>query len=186
LPLPLRKRIWVAMGPEMMAENHAVRSEGLVRRIQLAIACVQRVLPIWYSAFPKDNKPELMLEMVERYLNDQTDWDSVWELKNNFWGRLDNLLCKEKHFDSLYVGFASACVVTTVLQDEVMDDLADSPLDEELDAYSWDSRFYASLAYAGGASWDKHSSIPRRREFWTWYISEIPEVYNNLSNPNFK
>lgn len=75
---------------------------------------------------------------------------------------------------SIAVGFAAVCAVTTALNDEVfgVTELDDLRSDRELDPYEWDASFYASIAYAGGASWESQSSAQKRRAFWEWYLNE--------------
>ena len=51
--------------------------------------------------------------------------------------------------------------------------------DEDLDPYTWDTAFYASLAYSENESYDEETKIQKRREFWLWYLNEgVMKAYN--------
>jgi Immunity protein Imm5 len=185
LTLPWRKRIWMAMGPLQKEGERALINVGLRRRAELAIMAAKHVLPIWQAAFPGNRGPERMFDIARRYLSGSIDFKAAWESKNRFWGELENLVAQgSESVTAIAVGFAAANAVTTAICDERFDPDNIDPeiLDENLEPYEWDVGFYASIAYAKGASWEPGSDATRRREFWEWYINEgVPFSFNSAS-----
>jgi hypothetical protein len=169
LVLPARKRIWAAMGPRTVVRGRADMGVGVVRRTKLAFTAAQHVLPLWERSFSANHEPQNMLATAERYLAQQINFSTAWNLKNRFWGELERIASA-----GAAVGFAACQVVTTSLSDEQFDpeNLDSPPCDKNLDAYEWDASFYASVAYAGSAPWEENGDIGRRHEFWRWYLQE--------------
>src|ERR1019366_29473 len=179
LALPLRKRLWSAMGPREADGARAILGPGLQRRTTLAILTVRHVLPIWETAFPTNHKPEWMLAVAQEYLDQLTDFQTVRGLNNLFWSELDCLGSV-----AVAVGYAAAQSVTTALSDERFDPAALDTVvsDQDLDPYQWDASFYASVAYAGSAPWEEKPHTNRRREFWTWFLEvAVPAAWDSAS-----
>lgn len=186
LILPQRKRIWAALGPCLMDKDgiRAVHGIGLQRRTTLAILCARHVRPVWEQVWPNDDDPHQMIKTAELYLNQALDFDSVEERKNQYLGKLDNLLSKGEHEAAINVGFAAGRAVFTALHDEDFDphNIDDDLMDEDLDVNEWDASFNAAAAYAGGFPWEENSSSTRRREFWEWYLNEaVPLAWTSAS-----
>ena len=182
LVLPLRKEIYRLMGERIEDnEGHAIKTEGYFRRLKLAVLCVNHVLSIWENVMPNDNTPANILKSINDYLSGKKDWDCLWEEQNDFWAVLDNYLCDGNDYgNSIYVGHASINAVMVALNDE---DLGGEDyiniFDEDLDPYTWDTAFYASLAYSENESYDEETKIQKRREFWLWYLNEgVMKAYN--------
>src|SRR5215813_13350294 len=179
LLLPARKRLWAAMGSRIVVGSKAILGPGVRRRTRLALLTTERVLSIWEQTFPTNLGPKHMLATAEEYLAQRIDFKTAWDLKNRFWGKLENL-----GSIAVTVGFAACQVVTTALNDERFnpEDIETELFDHNLDPYEWDASFYASVAYAGSAPWEAESNSTRREEFWEWYIKEaVPRVWNSVS-----
>jgi hypothetical protein len=184
LVLPARKLIWSAMGPCKMEGTRAIVGPGLQRRTRLAVLAVRHVLPIWERALPTNREPQRMLEIAEEYLGQVIDFRTAWNLKNQFWGELESGRISDRRSIAIAVGFGAAKVVTTALNDQLLDsdNLESELLDHNLDPYQWDASFYASVAYAGSAPWQAELNADGRRKFWEWYIKvAVPRAWDSVS-----
>jgi hypothetical protein len=175
LILPTRKKIWRAMGPYLVGEKYrALHGVGLTRRTMLAVHATTRVLPIWEKHWPTAD-PHRMLELAQRYIGRQVDYDTVDNAVNSFSGGLENVGgIPSTILYSTYVGHAATGAAFTALNDEWMDD--DETLDEDRDC--WDTSFFACGAFSGEFPWAETSDPEKRLQFWEWYISEaVPKAY---------
>lgn len=186
LVLPIRKRIWALLGTRLInEESRAIYGTGLYRRAFLAKLCTQHVLNVWESDWLTHQGPQQMLSIAEEYLKKQLDYDFTWEQMNQFWGELDNLSNNYDYKGSINVGYAAANVVAVALNDEQFEpnDVEDNQfLDEDYDPYDWDTRFYASMAYANGEPGNENSNPQYRKQFWEWYIKEAIPLAWEASN----
>jgi hypothetical protein len=178
LILPMRKRIWAALGPCLVEGQRALPGAGLTRRGALAISCSRHVLPIWENALRDDRRPHDALEAAQRRLEGAADFDSAERIRGALWTYCDGLFGRVPD-RCVYVGYSAALSVATALHDELfeLDDL-DSELDRDLDPYQWDASFYASAACAG-FGWEPDSDPVKRREFWQWYLATaVPAAWH--------
>ena len=184
LALAYRQRIWAAMVPRLMNGNQAVQGTGLRRRTSLALSCVRRVLPFWEKAWPNDNGPGTLIELIENFFDNKVDRRVLYSEQLALWARVDNL-AYERDVVELMVGCAACGAASTALVDEVFDpdNLELSASDEDRDAYQWDAAYYAAMVLAGGPPRNAESSIERRRQFWEWYLSEaVPRVITRATS----
>lgn len=166
LILPLRKEIYKELGEHKLDSNdHAIITKGLQRRVQLAILCVSHVLDIWEEVAPEDDSPRVFIESINNYLKGELDWKSLWNMQNSFWTVLDNYSEEDRFAVAAYVGYACARAVLVALFDEDIDN-TENLLDEDLDAFSWDTAFFTSLACTDNDSYNSETKINKRREFW--------------------
>jgi len=182
LILPLRKKIYRLMGEHNEdSEGRVLRTDGYLRRLQLSVLCVNYVLPIWNNVMLDDNTPNTLLKSINDYLSGDKDWDSLWELQNDFWAVLDSYMCDDNDYGtSIYVGHCSINAVMVALNDEDLGEDDENLLDEDLDPYTWDTAFYSSLAYSESEQYDEKTKILKKREFWLWYLDKaIPKAMQN-------
>jgi hypothetical protein len=180
LVLPQRRRIWTALGPRVMDGKRAKASPGLNRRAALAHACAVRVLPVWLEAWPKNDRPSVVLEAAQAYLARATDFDAAWKAKEDFSAMLEERQCAGKHFPAVYAGYAAGRALTVAIYDETWDPehVDEQQLDQNLDPYQWDAALYASAAAAGSFTWEPRASVAPRRAFWEWYLTEaVPAAW---------
>jgi hypothetical protein len=126
------------------------------RRIALAVAGVQRVLPLWKQRYGQNDIPQVALSTVEAIVGGKrVDAQNVLD---KLWGDVVHLSVEEP-FPEVAVGFAAVQAISTAMQDELF---APSNLDpgreDGDDPESWDSAFYASVAAAGGLPSDPQSN----------------------------
>lgn len=181
LILPFRKSIYKLMGEHQDNEDgHAILTIGLLKRTNLAVQCVQKVMPIWDSVMANDTKPHVILEDINNYLAGKQTWDYLWDIPNHFWTVLDNYLLKDGSIGhAVCVGFASINALYVALNDEDLGEEGEEDLlDQDLDPYTWDTAYFASLAYSENEMYDEETKIQKRREFWVWYIDKaVPLAY---------
>ena len=179
LLLHFRRRIWDALGPRLRDDENRPLGAGWRRRTRLAILCVQHSLPLWQSDFPKDDRPEQMLATAEKLLKSEQSSEDALKQQNTFFAELGDV--PDEQLPSACTGYASvqAVTVAAVDQDENNDELDET--DQDLDAYIWDSSYYASMAAANGDSSVPDSSISRRRDFWRWWLDQaVPQAYLSM------
>lgn len=154
---------------------------GHRKRTLLTIKTTQHVLPLWKSAFPNNDTPDLLLEKARQVLSGKYSREVAFQEVGEAWSYMDSFLFGLTETDQAVaiVGYASVKAVAIAVEDEPIDaayvnlDLTD----EEIDAYDHDGAFEACLAYAGGPPWRPESSSDKRREFWEWWLLEaVPSI----------
>ena len=191
LSLPTRVRIWRAM------LDPADDEVSYQHRIRLKMACVRHVLPVWYQAYPGDQRIEEMITLTQDLIDRRiTDIDQAQEYAESLLvGVIDNVnasatevepgLLKPdatKEASSFVADAASMMTISACYRDpdydtaEESDDIAD---DDELLPDSLDESYSCASAAAGALNWMpvEQTDVPARRAFWTWYLDEaIPTV----------
>jgi hypothetical protein len=184
LHLPYRQRIWRAMGPNQRDTNDRPFGVGLKRRTRLAILCVEKVLPIWFNAYPEDDDPALVIATAERLLEKKIDHQSASNIMDSFDVKIMNLDQEVNgHPDGrpAMVGSAVSSALSTALVDcddftEIDDDLTDFDDDPE----TWECSVFASMAYANEQPALGLFEADKMGYFWQWYIKEaVPKAYRS-------
>lgn len=173
LSLPVRKKIWAAMG----AKDDA----GKARRFKLAMSCAKQVMSIWERAFLDNKGPEQVLQAAQDYLDGELHESDLRNCISDFWTKLDDLIYEGEFLAEINAGFAAASAASIAVTDELFeeDKLEDSTLDEELDPYEWDAGYYASIAYSDSGTSDHTSESVLRRQFWSWYLNDaVPATWS--------
>lgn len=170
LILPLRKKLYKYIG------EHKIR-------INLAILCSKKVLPIWNSVLTDDTMPSEILKCISEYMSGTQTKSDLMSIADEFWTKLETYMCedeyseKENYDNAIYAGFTLTKASYVVLYDEKFDEYDETILDEDLDAYTWDTAYFASLAYCENELFDELTKIQKRKEFWLWYLDiAIPEA----------
>lgn len=176
LPLPLRKKLWLAFGPiELGKHEIARRTSAYQKRITLALLSCEKVLPIWKKLIPGSDIPEKALQYAAEYLNDSSDADATEEKLNSLYGGLQNTEgLTDEQINATMVGYACIYAAYLTIFDESCEDI--EKLDQHYDA--WETSMHAAGAYSGGFPWlDNPKSDPQKLyEFWTWYLDEAEKL----------
>ncbi len=170
LRLGLREMIWAEFGPRATPETYLNAAHR--QRIALAVASVQRVLPLWEQRYPDSDIPAAALAAIEEVVQgaDASDtFDELWDAVVH--------LATEQPFPEVAVGFAAVQALRTAMYDEFFDaeDL-DREREDEDDPESLDSASYASMAAAHGPPSHPESDPHARREFWKWWLTQGVEI----------
>ena len=188
LSLPTRVRIWRAM---LDPDDDEVSYQ---HRVRLKMACVRHVLPVWYQAYPGDQRVEEMLTLAQDLI-DQKDVDADW-LQDYAEEFISNVISAAepdttepepgesviypdpvKEVASFVASGAAGTAISACYRDpdydtaEESDDIAD---DDELLPDSIDESYSCASAAAGALNWMpvEQTDVPARRAFWTWYLDE--------------
>src|SRR5262245_18131527 len=78
LPLPIRQKIWAALGSRSA-------------RARLAIAAARHVLPEWEAQWPNNRLPQHLLELAERVLGGGVDPATIHRERESAYVALDEL-----------------------------------------------------------------------------------------------
>jgi hypothetical protein len=174
-PLKYRIGILKALGNNSLTIHE---NEGYYKRSKLAIKCAFKSIHFWENAYPDDKRPHDLLEKAERVFVNQIDLNELENYYENFKTDLDNIEPEdENNFVPIYAGFACWTAVATVLYDSVWETTAESELDVNPD--DWDSSYYSSIAFSGGAVWEENVNNKARTDFWNWYLDiAVPDIWN--------
>lgn len=166
LILPLRKKIYKYMGEHKS-------------RINLALLCVEKVIPTWSSVLSHDTMPSEILKCITEYLSGNQERSFLMGITDEFWTQIDTYLNDGDYSDhdnydnAIYAGFTLIKASYVVLNDEKFhEDNDETVFDEDLDAYTWDTSYFASLAYCESELFDETTKVQKRKEFWKWYLDE--------------
>jgi len=181
LPYPVRASLLMAMGNK---KSSSIKDGHLIR-INIALSCAKKTLPIWEKAVPSSSFLTT-LELAEKRIIDSSLHAELEKIKNKMITQVENVLYSdEKNHPSAYAGFSCVSAISTVLYDDHFDLSAKSELDIEPDEY--DSGFHSSLATSGGAVWQDDIVLNNeaRREFWGWYLDiAIPNTIYSVTGLN--
>ena len=179
LSLPTRVRIWRAM---LDPDDDEVSYQ---HRVRLKMACVRHVLPVWYQAYPGDQRVEEMLTLAQDLI-DQKDVDADW-LQDYAEEFISNVISAAepdttepepgesviypdpvKEVASFVASGAAGTAISACYRDPDYDTVGRTVDDDELLPDS------CASAAAGALNWQplEQTDVPARRAFWTWYLDE--------------
>src|SRR3954469_18767752 len=140
LRLGVRQLVWAEFGPRATLESYLNNAHR--QRITLAVAGVERVLPIWQRRYPDSKIPFDALTAVEAVLGGEMTgaaevFDALWESAVH--------LSMEDPANEIAVGFAAVQALSTATYDEFFDvDDLDPQREDGADPESHDSAYYAA------------------------------------------
>src|SRR3990172_2702212 len=152
----------------------------------LAIATVQRVLPVWddsqlYSHMPEDLLPEQFLAMSEDVWHESISTEQAKSISAKAFARLVELAGTAPFTEA--AGFFVVLAAHAALREAAGQDPFESVIirenhtDAYLDPLCSDAAKYAAAAYSGPV-WIPSPQNKRRREFWEWWLDvAIPEAW---------
>ena len=165
LRLGLREMIWAEFGP-----REANLSVPHRQRIELAVAGVRHVLPLWQERYSDSDIPAVALSAIDAITQgesgDASDtFDELWEAVMH--------LALERPFPEVAVGFAAVQALSTAMYDQPFDaDDLDPEREDGDDPESFDSAYYAAVAAAHGQPGVPGSDSQLRLEFWKWWLTD--------------
>lgn len=169
LELGWRQMIWAEIGERATPENKLTAPHR--QRIELAVAGVRRVLPLWHQRYPDSDIPDVALKAIDEIVKggevDHSEtFDELWE------GVIH--LSTEDPGVEVAVGFAAVQALSVAMYDEFFDagDL-NQDLEDSDDPESQDSAYWAAVAAANGPPGSPESSPEQRLEFWKCWLTEV-------------
>lgn len=172
-----RKRLLLALGPYRRdPQARAIPSVGHRRRVALACATAEKVIPLWERHLYGDGRARRMVELARAYASGGSTEEAARDKIGRFMTELEDML--EEVGNVEYAGWAAVDAASVAASDEDLSD-PDSDLDDlDVDVTSWSAGYAASVAYANGAPGQPGSEVNRRREFWNWWLDEaVPAAY---------
>lgn len=179
LSLTARRKIWQTMGSLEPRKRDSLKprslTEPLKKRAYLALACAQKVMPMWCSVYPDNNSPQNLIEKSLAYLDGKI---KVKELRaERKQSTIDDFMISVE----MYGAAASAAVaawdaMVVALEDEQYLEPWDSDLtDDDIDSYERDAAKEACVAYTYTDEDDDKCAI-REKHFWVWYLEEAAKI----------
>lgn len=169
LRLGWRQKIWADFGPRATPGNYL--SAPHRQRIELAVAGIRHVLPLWEQRYPDSDIPEVALSTVEAIVEGGEEVDAS-DAFDELWGAVVHLSV-ERPFPEVAVGFAAVQALSTAMYDETFDaDDLDPEREDGDDPESFDSAYYAAIAAAHGQPGVPGSDSQLRLEFWKWWLTD--------------
>jgi Immunity protein Imm5 len=170
LPLPVRRAVRVALG---------AGETGHRRRFALARRCAESVLARWLHERPDDGRPDELIALAARVLAGEADGERASRTAVDFATDVYDLLDEEISEPALNAAMAADRLITAARWDDDGERLDEAHDDEDVDAFEWETAFYASMA--GAPSLPKMGVAAHaepRRAFWRWYLEEaVPAAH---------
>ncbi|GIG22089.1 hypothetical protein Cch01nite_28130 [Cellulomonas chitinilytica] len=140
---------------------------GRYLRAKLAVTCAYAALPVLREHPGLHAEAERLTAAAAAVMRGELGTDVLADLHDEASARANGLFGT---VDPRAVHALLACVaaVATVLYDPPLDEL--SVPEKEADPTVWESSFYASLAWTGGATWEGIGDPQVRARFWEWYL----------------
>lgn len=170
-----REAIWAALGP--------LEERGRRRRTILAILATEYVLPHWQRVFPRDRRPEKMLDIARAVLAGSIDLNREAAERDSMWTAMNDIATTSY---AVAVGYAAAQVVSVALYDESFepDAVRLDRRDAEVDPEEHDASYLASMAASHGSPWTASYDADKRGQFWEWWLDEaVPAAHAMALKP---
>jgi hypothetical protein len=169
LGLPERRRLRTAYGPWTSPAEPGGPDAGLLRRAALQAAAVRRALPRWELAFPDDDRPRRLVDLVADALAGRAPEAEADALAEELRRALRPMGGDESLESAYFAGSAAVAHSYEAWDGDVEEDdppdLQDTDLDEPL------VEAYAAHALGFG-------DPDAYRTFWRWYVTEaFPTAY---------
>ena len=179
LSLTARRKIWQTMGSLEPRKRDSLKprslTEPLKKRAYLALACAQKVMPMWCSVYPDNNSPQNLIEKSLAYLDGKI---KVKELRaERKQSTIDNFMISVEQYGAAASAAVAAWEAMVVaLEDEQYLEPWDSDLtDDDIDSYERDAAKEACVAYTYTDEDDDKWAI-REKHFWVWYLEEAAKI----------
>jgi Immunity protein Imm5 len=174
LPLAARRAVRERFGPWQPLDGPHPQP-GLIRRVALERATVERVLDAWKKERPDDDRPQRMLALADAVLQRAVDSDAASAEADRFGVALDDLeKSGEVSQAALAAALASVATVATARAGDYDDEPPDLE-DRDLSPESWEAAYHASYAASGFPDEDRE----RLRAYWRWYLDEaVPAAWH--------
>jgi len=154
-PYPVRREIRLALA-----------DLGHLPVLRLGELCARRVTPLWTVAHPDDDLPIAVMEQALAGENGGL----LGKLRTH----LDDVYAPAPPFHAAFAaGMACWAAANEAVTGETYE--VEAGEEREFDPDYWPPCFFASVAAAGGATWEDGSDNAARTAFWRWYlIAAVP------------
>ncbi|HEX5115491.1 MAG TPA: Imm5 family immunity protein [Pseudonocardiaceae bacterium] len=146
-----------------------VAANGVDALLRLEELCARRACRAWQARFPHDDEPMALLTQALR------DRDpALTRALNALHTKLDDAM-EPDAFTAVYAGFACLTTARHAVAGEIHDRRAATG-EIEVPPTEWTPCYLASLAEAGGATWEPDTDTAARRAYWRWYLDTAATV----------
>jgi hypothetical protein len=164
LPLPVRRRARLSLGDG---------KAGHARRLALARACAEAVLPRWRAERPDDRRPDEMIALAERVYAGEADPERALVDAVAVADGVTGLIEDGASEAAVNAAMAAVRLVVAARWDDDAERAAEPYDDERRDSYEWETAFYASMVDAPSLpKMEIAEHVEPRRRFWRWYLEE--------------
>ena len=181
LDITARRELWQAMGAlEVRSQDSPVPrtlTEPLKKRARLALACAEKVMPMWRQCDPEDKRPQNLIKKSLAYLDGKT---TVQELDAAVKGDAidDFMVLIDDGEVAAEAAVAAWKAAVVALEDESsLEPWCQNVTEKEMDSYDWDAAKNACVvwsdAYADG---DNGKCAVGEMKFWVWYLEEAAKL----------
>ncbi len=149
---------------------------GRAKRVNIAKASVELVLPLWRTLLPNDTTPFHAFDIANALLLGSVSPAHAENEVGSLWSHCDDLAFQYDDDQAvIIVGYGAVQVVREALSERHFgcENVPDDGTDRDISPYDHDSFFCAAVAYSGGPTWDTSSSAQKRLEFWTWWLTSL-------------
>ena len=181
LSLTARRKIWQTMGSLEPRKRDSLKprslTEPLKKRAYLALACAQKVMPMWCSVYPDDKSSQSLIKKSLAYLDGKI---TIKELQvERKQSTIDDFMnAVDEYGESASAAVAAWDAMVVALEDESYLEPWDSDLtDEDIDAYERDAAKEACVAWSNAyTDGDNGKYVIREMRFWAWYLEEAAKI----------
>jgi hypothetical protein len=171
-----RLGLWRLMGPRRRPTEPP--SIAHARRTKLAVACVQKVLPVWHAYWPENAAPLRALTAVSEALRDWSIVDPYYDILEEVIEQIEEAM-QEVYWASRAGQSAVEALVVAIDDEQFKDQGQMDEGDAQTDGPNQDAAGNAAVAFARGTILHPNSDPAARLEFWRWYLEEaVPSVFD--------
>lgn len=156
---------------------------GKVRRTHVAVVSIEKVLPIWETAFPIDRSPQVAIEIANLVVAGKIDTSEAERQFGSLWSHCDALsFYHPDKQNGIMVGYGAAQAIRESFSHDhaAYPNAAEGATDIDIEPYDNDASYFAAVAYCDGPPWDTSSSATRRFEFWNWWLKVVLPTTMNI------
>jgi hypothetical protein len=165
--LPYRTRLLIRAA---LAES---TNDDRVAWARLSLACAAKARHFWNDAYPLDSAVYELAEEAVGVVVDGGDASAFGADHDALRMDLDNRMATATEFRPIYAGWAALSAAAAAIWGRPAVDAAS---ELEMDVHDWDAAFFASLAVAGGATWEHGvGDANARRDFWCRFLETAGE-----------
>ena len=193
LEVGIREAILLALGGRNEFANDAdtVSDEeaetGYRRRMDLLLASLEKVLPIWEKSWPDNDFVQRMMAEIRTFPHLHLSNEAQEEMEAAIYEKLEyaDELTNETRSIAGVVAMAAARGLSLAVYDGFLSDDIDLARVDHEDFMANESHFYVAAAFAGGPPYPIALSIAgdaeKRKEFWLWWLTEaVPSAVNSI------
>jgi hypothetical protein len=181
LPSRFRSELYLQIEAASAPEHE---NAGYYRRARVELGCAYKVLPMLQPEPQTHEAARSRLAMSELAFRRAVDLETLDAEASELGRMLDDAQFDDAiSLPMMYAGYASVAALKAVAYD--VDASIAAITEKSRNHETWNACFHASLAVAGGATWEgANVDNEKRRDFWIWYLQVlVPELWSPFAKP---